>query len=303
MKRVILTEGKLKKLMFEMRFNQDIVFVSLLPEKYDIKKFKTIEYDWQAQMNNKCRNGLWASPIDSNWGWEQWCKHENFTSGINKMKYSFFFKLKPGAKIYSIDNINDLKKISTTYQHDDLGRIHGTQKKIDFNMLLSKGYDGIYVSEDAVVDLRMMFSSEIDGLSSWDVESICIFNPNAIIPIGEDELANKMSKYSDVINHDKWGLGSDDFDLNTMGNDFENPNRMTHYGDDKDSWDLIDSYYNAANINPPGEGKAKALKANDVGKAWGEHEEQEKKRKAADKRSMTNTLKTADKKPLIQKKQ
>jgi hypothetical protein len=78
---------------------------------------------------------------------------------------------------------------------------------------------------------------------------------------------------------------------------------MTHYGNDKDSWDLIDSYYNAANINPPGEGKAKALKANDVGKAWREHEEQEKKRKAADKRSMTNTLKTADKKPLIHKKQ
>ena len=302
MKRIILTEAKLKKLMVEMKFNQDIVFVSYLPEKYDIKKFKGIEYDWQAQMNNKCRNGLWACPIDSNWGWEKWCRHEN-TTAIDKMKHSFFFKLKPGAKIYSIDNINDLKKISTTYQHDDLGRIRGTQKKIDFNKLLSNGYDGIYASENAVTTLRNGLSSEMDELYTWDVESICIFNPNVIVPIGEDELMDKMPKYSDVRNHDKWGLYSDEFDWKTMGNQTDNPNRVTHYGDDKDSWDLIDSYYNAANINPPGEGKTKALKANDVGKAWREHEEQEKKRKAADKRSMTNTLKTADKKPLIQKKQ
>ena len=302
MKKVILTEAKLKQLMVEMKFNQDIVFVTYLPEKFDRKKFKGIEYDWQIQMVNKCRNGLWASPIDSNLGWEQWCKEENFTSAIDKMKYSFFFKLRPGAKIYPIDNINDLKKISTAYQRDDKGRVRGKQKKIDFISLLAKGYDGIYASENAVRTLRNTFNSEMDELYSWDVESICIFNPNVIIPIGEDELMNKMVRYSDVDNYDD-GLNSYKFNNEHWYDQNDNPNRVTHYADDRDSWDLIDSYYNATSKNPPGEGREKALKVNDMNKAWIEHEEQEKKRKAADKRSMTNTLKAADKKPLIQKKQ
>jgi hypothetical protein len=278
------------------------VFVTYLPEKFDMKKFKGIEYDWQIQMVNKCRNGLWASPIDSNLGWEQWCKEENFTSAIDKMKYSFFFKLRPGAKIYSIDNINDLKKISTAYQRDDKGRVRGKQKKIDFISLLAKGYDGIYASENAVRTLRNTFNSEMDELYTWDVESICIFNPNVIIPIGEDELMNKMVRYSDVDNYDD-GLNSYKFDNEHWYDQNDNPNRVTHYADDRDSWDLIDSYYNATSKNPPGEGREKALKVNDMNKAWKEHDEQEKKRKAADKRSMTNTLKAADKKPLIQKKQ
>ena len=114
---------------------------------------------------------------------------------------------------------------------------------------------------------------------------------------------DKVSKYPDVRNHNKFGLNSDEFDWKTLGNQIDNPNRVTHYGDDRDSWDLIDSYYNANNINQPGEGRANALKVNNINKAWREHEEQEKKRKAADKRSMTNTLKAADKRPLIQKKQ
>ena len=301
MKRVILTEAKLRKLMVEMKFNQDIVFVTYLPEKYDMKKFKSIEYDWQIQMVNKCRNGLWASPIDSSRGWKEWCEDERFSSAIEKMKYSFFFRLKPGAKIYPIDDINDLRKVSTTYQHDDKGRIRGTQKKIDFNMLLSKGYDGIYASENAVTSLRNTTNADMDELYAWDVESICVFNPNVIVPIGEDELMSKMSKYSDVKNYDKWGLRSNDFEWKTMNNQVDNPNRVTHYADDRDSWDLIDSYYNAGNMQPPGEGRAKALKVNDTNKAWREHEEQEKKRKAAEKRSMTNTLKSVDNKPLIQK--
>ena len=302
MKKVILTEAKLKQLMVEMRFNQDIVFVSYLPEKFDRKKFKGIECDSRSQRFNKCKNGLWACPIDSNLGWEQWCKAEDFTSAIDKMKYSFFFKLRPGAKIYPIDNINDLKKISTAYQILDLGDRRVKQKKIDFTSLLAKGYDGIYASENAVRVLRNNCNIEMDELYTWDVESICIFNPNVIIPIGEDELMNKMVRYSDVCNYDD-GLNSYKFDNEHWYDQNDNPNRVTHYADDRDSWDLIDSYYNATSKNPPGEGREKALKVNDMNKAWREHEEQEKKRKAADKRSMTNTLKAADKKPLIQKKQ
>ena len=297
--------------MVEMRFNQDIVFVSYLPEKFDRKKFKGIECDSRSQRLNKCKNGLWACPIDSNLGWEQWCKAGDFTSAIDKMKYSFFFKLRPGAKIYPIDNINDLRKISTAYQILDLGDRRVKQKKIDFTSLLAKGYDGIYASENAVRVLRNNCNIEMDELYSWDVESICIFNPNVIIPIGEDELMSKIAKYSDVDSydgtlysykyddeHERW---MDQFNNNNDDNEYLD--QTNTYSDNKDSWDLIDSYYNAGSKNPPGEGREKALKVNDMNKAWIEHEEQEKKRKAADKRSMTNTLKAADKKPLIQKKQ
>ena len=170
MKRIILTEAKLKKLMTEMRFVNDMIFVTYLKGNYDPKQFKEIEPD---VIINKCKNGLWACPIGTDSGWKDWCEKENFRYIGNN---EFTFKLTPGAKIYEINTEEDLKRISTANGY------YGIVKVIDFPGLLKNGYDGIYVSSDMVGCPTM---NGIAGLDIWDVESLCVFNPNVIIPVDE----------------------------------------------------------------------------------------------------------------------
>ena len=47
----------------------------------------------------KPHGGLWASPIDAQFGWKDWCLRENFCTG--KLERNFIFKLKPNAKMVS----------------------------------------------------------------------------------------------------------------------------------------------------------------------------------------------------------
>ena len=197
MKRIILTEDKFKKLMTETRFSNDMLFVSYLPSEYDPKKFKNIETDWMVLSVNKCRNGLWACPAGNERGWKEFCEREDFRHiGNNK----FTFKLKPNAKIYEIDNEEDLKRISTAYMRDDTGRVRDTRKRIDFKGLISNGYDGIYATEDAVYNLRDYYNEDVYNLECWDIEQICIFNPNVIIPISNETVEINFPQEEDYWN-------------------------------------------------------------------------------------------------------
>ena len=197
MKRIILTEDKFRKLMNETRFSNDMLFVSYLPSEYDPKKFKSIETDYNILSSNKCRYGLWACPVGNEFGWKEFCEEYDFDKiGNNK----FTFKLAPNAKIYEIDNADDLKRVSTADVVDNLGRVRRGKKKINFKGLIANGYDGIYASEKAVTELRFYYDENIDNLYNWDLEQICIFNPNVIIPISNETVeinVNRMEDYWD----------------------------------------------------------------------------------------------------------
>lgn len=127
-----------------------------------------------SQLVNKCRNGLWACPVDSVYGWKEWCADNDFKTG--KLNSAFYFRLKPGAKIYSIHTLDDLERISTL--EDDMG-----YKGIDFPWLLHNGYDGIYASDEAVNAFHMYASENVKDMNAWDIESLCVFNPDVIIPV------------------------------------------------------------------------------------------------------------------------
>lgn len=164
-----------KSIINETKYDGGMTFISYLKNDFDPKKFKEIEYGGMTEVVNKCKNGLWACPINSKYGWKHWCQDEDFEIG----KIAFVFKLKPNAKIYAIDNYDDLEKISTH-------RSAFGENIINFKELIDNGYDGIYASENAVRELRYTHG-KISGLYCWDVESLCIFNPNVIIPLGADK--------------------------------------------------------------------------------------------------------------------
>ena len=172
----------------EVAYSPDIVWVSYGADHYDPAKFKPIDYtEPRAVLNNKPWGGLWACPENSEYGWKEWCQNEDFYT--ESLEHSFRFKLAPSAKIYVIDNEQDLINISTSLR---LAYLVGQGYYIiDFERLLNEGYDGIYVTDNGVW-LKWYHGPEhnIVGLSSWDVESICVFHPNVVVPIENEEPIN-----------------------------------------------------------------------------------------------------------------
>ena len=216
----------------------DKVWISYGTSAFDPEKFKTYddafsrdEYEnkfvnagWGDRMSygdfielqrrtmgnkNKPLFGLWASPVDSKWGWRNFCMSERF--GLDKLKDKFLFKLSPNSKIYVIDNVEDLDAVSVSGL-DDVG-----YKTIDFRKLLDDGFDGIYVTENAV-GLYDDSNTMLRGLELWDVESICVFNKDVVIPIGDESLFPDDSELESLQDEDDMDMG--DWDENYWDDEF-----------------------------------------------------------------------------------
>ena len=155
----------------------NIIWIAYGTDKFDSKQSRPVDfYSLPCRTNNKPYGGVWASPLESKWGWADFCDSEEFR--LRTLDTHYLFKLSPDAKIYVIDTFEDLKRVSTRYIQQDLS--YG----IDFPELGDK-YNGIYVTYNAARTLRYP-GNGILGLQAWDVESICIWDDDVIIPIEED---------------------------------------------------------------------------------------------------------------------
>lgn len=187
--KVILKESQLKnyikKIVSETvkKHNSiyDTVFVSYGTDSFSEENFKTPIFN---QVNNKPHGGFWGSPIDSKYGWGQWSDDNDFN--IMSLDKHVLFKVKRGSRIYIIDTKEDLDNISKAVE-DYISKYK--ENVIDFDRLV-KNYDGIYVTDNAVRKLRHVAGGT--GLYTWDVESICIFNPNVIEIIPETAFDKTM---------------------------------------------------------------------------------------------------------------
>lgn len=184
-------------IIIENKIN-NITFISYGTDAFDINKFrKPIFNSNRVLINNKPVGGLWASPIDAKYGWVDFCDCNAFH--LKTLAKHFLFQLKPNSKIYVIDNYDDLKKISTI--PDSLG-------EMCINWKLLQDYDGIFVTDNG---RKLRQVKGIKGLDAWDVASICIFNPNIIIPIKENAFDKaKVSKREVSDYGDDYGFSYDD---------------------------------------------------------------------------------------------
>ena len=110
--------------------------------------------------------GLWASPLDSSDSWEQWCKAENFgdISSLTPVLLEI-----DTSNFITIDKRMDLKKLPWY-------RWHGILEGVDFEELVRRGVDGIYLTSRGQVETRWAQP----GLYGWDCESILILNDKCI---------------------------------------------------------------------------------------------------------------------------
>lgn len=124
----------------------------------------------------------WIKPIGGIWGstyipdevyssdWERWCIEENF--GYN-WKEAVIFTLKPDAKVYEIDSVEDLNNLAKAYN------VHGNGvlTRLDFEAMVAAGIDAIHLTEKGQEETRF---SRPYTLYGWDVESWLILNIHAI---------------------------------------------------------------------------------------------------------------------------
>lgn len=142
--------------------------------KYDRNQFvdiKNIEY------KNKPFGGLWASRINARYGWEKWCRDNDFN--IERLDQYFIFNVKNGAKILEIHSIHDLKNIPRL-NYNDLFKVNFYP---DFEKIKEQGYDAIelFLSDDhGYTDITESLYFRLYG---WDCDSILILNPDIICVI------------------------------------------------------------------------------------------------------------------------
>ena len=106
--------------------------------------------------------GLWTSPIDSKWGWKDWNDCEQFRDCDEQNSFTVY--LKPDAKIFVIDSLEDLK---------DAPLIDGYSKRVlDFEFLAQK-YDAIWLTEKGQNETHLSYPIDLYG---WDCETVLILN-------------------------------------------------------------------------------------------------------------------------------
>lgn len=113
----------------------------------------------------KPRGGLWASRVNADYGWKDWC-YDNEFADCN-VDNSFKFTLQDNAKILEVHKYDDVKKYII---ENELFSLFPT---FDFVKIFQE-YDGmeLFLSDD--------FSLRFNGFYAWDCDSIVIWNKDII---------------------------------------------------------------------------------------------------------------------------
>jgi hypothetical protein len=114
----------------------------------------------------KPKGGLWTSPVNSEYGWKDWCHSEQFRD-CDKSN-AFILQLKETAKVLIIDSLKDLENAPLVC----VSHINYNQHFLDFETI-AKNYDAIWLTENGQYSTR--YSHPI-SLYGWDCESVLLLN-------------------------------------------------------------------------------------------------------------------------------
>lgn len=149
-----------KKITMKTTTKERIIksFIHYGADSYNIAKFRDITNN--PYMPVKPFGGLWVSPIDSKFGWKDFCIQDHYS--IDSLDKYFIIQLIPFTKVYTIDTYKELAT---------LPRIKGTYN-VDFEAIAKK-YQAIYLTEEGQRTTRYTRPMNLYG---WDCESILILD-------------------------------------------------------------------------------------------------------------------------------
>lgn len=143
----------------------NLVVIHYGNSEYNKRKVKKIKnQNWI-----KPQGGLWTSPVDSEFGWKDWCEAENFRDC--EEGNSFKLKFKTGTKIAIIDSLPDLEGMP--FQPNNA--VFSITKFIDYEYLVKIGVDAIWLTANGQWKTRLSSSVNLYG---WDCDTVFIMNKN-----------------------------------------------------------------------------------------------------------------------------
>lgn len=137
--------------------------VEYMPEL--VKPVKNAKYGWVKPDSG----GLWCSPVDSKYGWKEWCKENNFRDCDESI--SFTLEINHNARVLKIDSYSDLARLP----HINNDNFNDPRRYLDFEKLCLH-YDAIWLTEKGQWETRLTEPYQLYG---WDCESVLIMNPNS----------------------------------------------------------------------------------------------------------------------------
>lgn len=121
---------------------------------------------------SKPSGGFWASPVDAEFGWKDWCDRNDFRKCC--IDCSFTFTLKDDAKVLTIRYTGDAKRLPQR----PLDCWPSDWVMPDFEKLIRDGWDAV----------ELVLSSDewlYWVMYGWDCDSIVILNPDVIVEVKE----------------------------------------------------------------------------------------------------------------------
>jgi len=113
---------------------------------------------------NKPQGGLWTSPVDSEYGWEDWSKDNDYGDLTNH--FDLYFE----GTVFEIDSVEDMNNLP--WIEDE------SMHFVSFEPLVFMGYDAIHLTDKGQADTRFTHPKSLYG---WDCETVLVMNPNAIL--------------------------------------------------------------------------------------------------------------------------
>lgn len=114
----------------------------------------------------KPHGGLWTSPVDSTWGWRDWCRSE-MPGWVEKPHCLLHFS----GSVHVINSLSDLMRLP--WLEDTFGG------HPDFE-LLAQQCDALHLTVAGQECTRFSTPRHLYG---WDCETVLVFNPHSLTQV------------------------------------------------------------------------------------------------------------------------
>lgn len=156
------------------REGRAVTYVHYGHEEFDTRRFKGITNF--GNVGVKPNGGLWASPVEAESSWKEWCEDQDFRDCREDI--SFRFTMRNPDKIFYIDSEESFKEFAGRYAQTEEARfgIGDAAVFIDFEKMLRDGWDALEIS---LTDYGSLYYL----MYFWDCDSIVVLNRDAIVPV------------------------------------------------------------------------------------------------------------------------
>lgn len=164
------------------RIRKPVTYIHYGAEHFDPDRWKDIMNRDNGQIHGwikpAAHTGLWASPVDSPESWKIWAENSGYETSLD---IGFRFTVRDPGRIFYVHNamsyaaLVELYGVTTPWNSP-----YYNQYYFDFELMAIDGWDGLEISLSEYPPLY-------DKFYSWDCDSICIFNKDAIKEVPDDE--------------------------------------------------------------------------------------------------------------------